>query len=101
MVFRNNKAHLPVAFEDGTNFHVWNELPPSSRLWREKIKIEKIEKRRPITVVTGRRSRGYKMGTRYNFAIVLRLTHELSHVTAHRSASQYTRCMAESLPIVS
>ena len=27
MVFRNNKAHLPVAFEDGTKFH---RLEPNS-----------------------------------------------------------------------
>ena len=44
MVFRNKKAHLPVAFEDGAKFH---RLVPSSTvrgLWREKLKNKKIKK---------------------------------------------------------
>ena len=52
MVFRNNKAYLPVAFEEPSST-VWSQVPPSSRLWREKLKNKKIEKRRPTTVVTG------------------------------------------------
>ena len=51
MVFRNNKAHLPVAFEDGAKFH---RLEPNSKYTVEgEIKNKKIEKRRPTTVVTG------------------------------------------------
>ena len=53
MVFRNNKAHLLVAFEDGAKFH---RLEPNSTVqWtvEGEIKNKKIEKRRPTTVVTG------------------------------------------------
>jgi len=53
MVFRNNKAHLPVAFEDGAKFH---RLEPNSTVQytvEGEIKNKKIEKRRPTTVVTG------------------------------------------------
>ena len=47
MVFRNNKAHLPVAFEDGTKFH---RLEPNSTVqWTVEGEIEKSKNQKKTT----------------------------------------------------
>ena len=45
MVFKNNTAHLQSHSRTEPSSTVWSQVPPSSRLWREKLKNRTNKKR--------------------------------------------------------